>query len=290
MKKATEKMNLFGKKELYWGINFLAALLGINYDSIRIGFPNYQRQKLQDIMEKTLNKESVEILSRGFGINHPRVTQKEIAEIMALEPGEVSIIAHKAMNKLKASPYKGQIKALVPSHEELFKLAEHGQRYSNGLKANLELQGKIEALVRENQRLSEELKAQAEKAANADNEQESLLKNVLEANLRAEELKAKILELEAELSQKNRVIERTVTLYGEIGKELEQLAEKPRPSTIEELNLREDLTKQLSRFGISTIDALCGLTANALTRLGIGQAGIREIKSSLKEKGLSLRR
>ena len=115
----------------------MSAVLGIDQP---IGIPEYEQAKMFAIIERALTADEVELLRRGYGFGQKRQSQKEISTDMGIDYRDVSRRAHTAIKKLQASPYKNQLKALIPTVDDLL------ATISELKNANFRLQQDIEVI------------------------------------------------------------------------------------------------------------------------------------------------
>ena len=288
---ATEKKWLFGTNKLTPGKNFINALTDNKCKDAPIGVPPYNYDKLYEIFDAVLTKEETELLLKGFGFDRPSMLQKEIAGEMNLTPNQVSVMGHKVIEKLQRTPYKVQIMKLAPTLEELSRLAELGLRYEAEEKKESELYFKYQAAKKSEERLSAKLKNREIQLAKADYEQKNLQKKVSNAKAENESQKKIILDLENKLAQEKAIVKVARSKYREMeDKIFGTLTSPDDTSAADELELTAEVKESLNRVGIKDIKTLCGLSSSSLSKMGIGQKGISEIKTALKNRGLSLRR
>ena len=138
---------IFGREDRTPGKNFIIAMLLDKTEEARekvdapIGVPPYNYEKLYEIFESTLTKEETELLLKGFGFDRPRVQNKQIAAEMGLASGQVTELVKKTLSKLQKNSVKKQIMGLVPTTEELLKLAELGLKNEAEEKNNRPVSG-----------------------------------------------------------------------------------------------------------------------------------------------------
>ncbi|MBP5648079.1 hypothetical protein J6X04_02220 [Candidatus Saccharibacteria bacterium] len=286
--KNAEKNNIFGRSSRTPGQNLIIAIT--NVAECPIGIPPYNYQKMFKIFDSALTKEEKDLLLRGFGFNCEKQLQKQIAAESNMDPNQISKMAHKAIKKLQASPYKGQLKKLVPDIKEIYELAEKGLRFSGEDQEKKELFFRLQSSKENEARLSQTIKAYSEKLARAQHEQESLQKQLAEAKSDNKMAAKTISSLEEKLAAKNEALASARERYRQ--KEAEIFGEEATTNsfTLQSLGLSDKLIASLNAVGIKDIATLCSLSSQALSKMSIGQKGISDIKSALKTRGLSLKK
>ena len=115
------KKNFFGTNKKTAGQNLVFRLFGCEHE---VGIPSYNYDNAIKIMSTALDPIELAIYCKGFGLNCPRQTQKEIAADLGMTPLEVCAICWKALDKLKTQPSKAQLKGLIVTLENLFSKIE----------------------------------------------------------------------------------------------------------------------------------------------------------------------
>lgn len=293
------KENLFGTIGRTPGQNLMRAVTGSGQP---IGIPPYHYGKMLDIMRQALTTAEVDLLCRGYGFNRPRQLQKEIAAELNLDARELSNRAHQAVRKLQGSPYKSQLKALVPTLEALFdEIAELRnanaalQRNQNHDKSLAKLERRCQQtqalltqseaarknseadkarLTYEVECLNRELGAKSAQLSEAQGHTARLASQVVQERARAEAIKLAF----------DETLEEAKARFAAKLTEVEQGTR-----TLAELHLSSDALERLQRAGVRNLDTLCNMSSHALSRLGVGGRNLAEIQRKLSAQGLSLR-
>lgn len=295
MMKKTGK--IFGREDRTPGKNFIIAMLLDKTEEARekvdapIGVPPYNYEKLYEIFESTLTKEETELLLKGFGFDRPRVQNKQIAAEMGLASGQVTELVKKTLSKLQKNSVKKQIMGLVPTTEELLKLAELGLKNEAEEKKDDELKCRYENAVKNEETLIAKLKNRDIQLGRAKYDYKVLHKKLDIAKEENNSQKKIILDLEKKLAEEKSKAKVAREKYREMEDTIFSTLPSSSDSTsvADELKLTAEVKESLNRVGIKDIETLCSLSQSSLAKMGIGQKGISEIKTALKSKGLSLR-
>ena len=288
MKKTRTNMkeNVFGIQERTPGQNLMRAVTNSDQP---IGIPPYNYDQMLVIMRKALDPDEVDLLCRGYGFYCERKLQKEISAELGVDPKEVSVRAHRAVEKLQASPFKMQLRKLVPSLEELFAAIEAYDDLDASVKAIKELEHRYDdvkarlrqsedacdGLESENARLAYDLEAVGKKLTAAETQLAEARNQVIREMARAEAVQKAF----------NATMESAKVNFAAAVAS----AEINSAGTFEGLGLSKEALSALSRIGVNTLKGLCNMSDHALSRLGVGSKNLAEIKRRLKESGLSLR-
>lgn len=277
------KENIFGINSRTPGQNLMRAVTNSDQP---IGIPPYNYDQMIDIMNKALGAEEVDLLCRGYGINRERQLQKEIAADLGVDTAEISPRAHRAVEKLQASPFKAQLRALVPTLEELFaSIMKNASASSKELEYTRALLKQSEAARKacevENSRLSYEI--------------ENVNKKLAEKGIQLAKSQARAADL---YSQAVREKARANAVKKAFDETLEDAREKFATAvantevsvgTLDGLHLSEEVMSRLKRAGIRNLNMLCSMNTHSLSKLGVGGKNLAEIQKRLSENGLSLR-
>ncbi len=279
------KTNICGLTKLTAGQNLIKAITGADAP---IGILECRYDELFKIFALALTPEEIDLVDKGYGFRCERLSQKEIAAQLNVMPIEVSTMMHVCIEKLKRSPFKSQIKKLSASVEDVEALIkdlsskelvrvyndELAHKYNNAVEMAKRSDAVAEAakaeaskLSYDNQKLQEqnaELKKQLDKAA------------ALCAKLSGQAEKVKV--LEATLRSAANSLNKAVSAL-DVNKEGDEL---------KDLGLIAETRSALASVGIHTVEKLCSLSSQNLSKLGLGSY-VKEISMKLKRKGLHLR-
>lgn len=298
MKKSLNYKNICGSITRTAGQNLMTAITGCEQE---VGIPTCRYNQAIAIMKKALKADELNLLCRGFGIGDgfERQSQKEIALELSVEPGEISRIMHEIIGKLQASPYKSQLRALVPSTNELQRaltLYDRGETNTGEMKA---LRYKFESAQKEINQLKEDLKVTEKCKSAVQRELNGVYKKLEEKEAHDKVQAKKIVELEGELLHAQKRSEAVKKAFDESISEFEEIARgkfiaklddfEVSVGTLEMLDLPDQALEALERVGIHDVSTLCNMTSGALNRLGVGMTNLRNIKRGLEANGLSLK-
>jgi len=302
--KNTTKENICGTIDRTPGQNLMRAVTG---SESPIGIPPYNYDEMFKIFDKALTPVEVDLLRRGYGFTVPRQTQKEIADELGIERREISQRFYAAIAKLQAYPFKTQLRALVPSLDELFNEVAQGRKLKSQHKELREMRYRCDGMQKKLSQ-SEEARLKAESQAETlSREVVSLNQKLDTANMRLEESTARIVELSGQAQAGQEQIDLVRQAFGVIFAKspmqyragfgmIDQVSEVAVEakasicvSKLEDLNLSATATAALNRAGVHTLELLCSSSSRSLSRLGVGGKNIDEIEAHLEEKGLCLR-
>ena len=293
------KENLFGTIDRTPGQNLMRAVTGSGQP---IGIPPYHYGKMLDIMRQALTTAEVDLLCRGYGFNRPRQLQKEIAAELNLDARELSNRAHQAVRKLQGSPYKSQLKALVPTLETLFDEIAELRNANAALQRNQSHDkslAKLERRCQQTQALLTQSEA-ARKNSEADKarltyEVECLNRELGAKSAQLTEAQGHAARLASQVVQERARAEAVKQAFDETLEEAKarfaaKLTEVEQGTrTLAELHLSPDALERLQRAGVRNLGTLCNMSSHALSRLGVGGKNLAEIQRKLSAQGLSLR-
>lgn len=293
------KENLFGTIDRTPGQNLMRAVTGSGQP---IGIPPYHYGKMLDIMRQALTAAEVDLLCRGYGFNRPRQLQKEIAAELNLDARELSSRAHQAVRKLQGSPYKSQLKALVPTLEALFDEIAELRNANAALQCNQNHDKSLAKLERRCQQ-TQALLTQSEAArknseagkARLTYEVECLNRELGAKSAQLSEAQGHAARLASQVVQERARAEAVKLAFDETLEEAKsrfaaKLTEVEQGTrTLAELHLSSDALERLQRAGVRNLDTLCNMSSHALSRLGVGGKNLAEIQRKLSAQGLSLR-
>ena len=293
------KENLFGTIDRTPGQNLMRAVTGSGQP---IGIPPYHYGKMLDIMRQALTTAEVDLLCRGYGFNRPRQLQKEIAAELNLDARELSNRAHQAVRKLQGSPYKSQLKALVPTLEALFDEIAELRNANAALQRNQSHDkslAKLERRCQQTQALLTQSEA-ARKNSEADKarltyEVECLNRELGAKSAQLTEAQGHAARLASQVVQERARAEAVKLAFDETLEEAKtrfaaKLTEVEQGTrTLAELHLSPDALERLQRAGVRNLDTLCNMSSHALSRLGVGGKNLAEIQRKLSAQGLALR-
>lgn len=290
--KTNTKENICGTIDRTPGQNLMRAVTG---SESPIGIPPYNYDEMFKIFDKALTPVEVDLLRRGYGFTIPRQTQKEIADELGIERREISQRFYAAIAKLQAYPFKSQLRALVPSLDELFNEVAQGHKLKSQHRELREMRYRCDGMQKKLDQ-SEEARRKAEaQVESLSKEVETLRQKLDAANMRLEDSTARIVELsgQAQAGQEQidlvrRAFEVVIgTAPGALGGS--DVVSGICASKLEDLNLSAIATAALKRAGVHNLELLCNSSSRSLSRLGVGGKNIAEIEARLQEKGLCLR-
>lgn len=294
MRKNTSKSNLFGTIKNTAGQNLLEAVTNIAQP---IGILPYNYHKIYKIFEEALDSEEADMLRKGFGFDCPRQTQKQIADELGVDPSEVSKRAHAAIEKLQASPYKGRLKALAPTLEEINTLIVNGNRATDAELKSKEYFHRLRNAQRE-------LEKAEEAARTLEASMTKLRHDLCQAQTTIEQMtaerdvaKRRILELEARVkaetshntAARKKFREIVNRLESDIFDEDTEITPADTVVGVDDLHLSEGASKALKRVGIKDLSKLCAMGERTLIKLQVGKDNVKEIKEALRKRSLSLK-
>lgn len=297
------KRNLFGLTRNTVGQNVMRYVLGCEQP---IGILEYNYSEMKQILSKAMTPFEYRLISLGYGIDCQRIDQKQIAVELGISEIKVSEIGHKAMNKVKASPYKVQLEALIPTAREISQrfaeLEERLEKAEASSKALKETKYRLEASA--NQLKTSESRRKQLETENAhlsyENEQKS--KRLAKAQTEVQEMQAKVAEMvrqsDSEKAKVNDIIEAFCNAVAhleegihcsveETMKSLTGLVANASITSLEELNLSTEASRALNRVGVNTITGLCKMSFRSLTSM-VGKKHATEIRGKLQNNGLTL--
>ena len=299
-----QKFNLFGLKNNTVGQNVMRYVLGCEQP---IGILEYNYPEMKRILSKAMTTYEYRVISLGYGIDCQRIGQKEIATKLDIPVTKVSEIGHKAMNKVKLSPYKVQLENLIPTAQEIsqhiVELNDELEMSKTSSKALKEAKYRLEAM---NNRLknSENTRKQLETdKARLSYENEQLTKKLADSQIELKEQLNKITELTRRSIDEKARVGTVIEAFCDAVAHLEEgfhhsveetmksltgiVANAKTAMCLEELNLSAEALDALNRVGIGTITDLCKMTFRGLTSM-VGKKCASEIRSKLQNEGLRL--
>lgn len=291
------KKNIFGTSSFTPGQNLVRALNNFVQEAdYTVGILKHRYAEMVKVFNEALTIQEQEIICRGFGFGCEPQKQNVIAEELNLTPTEVSVMARKAVNKLKKSPYKVQLMGLVYTYDEVDTLVAQSLVESDASKQLDEYKYRLNAAQTAIERTEKEKAAAMDNLAKTEHllrRANSELKKLEEENLEGQQ---QILKLEAEierLKSGNDVARRRMrAVFDKI--ESVVFDGDPDDTTasagMDSLELPSDVTQALSRAGITDLETLCNTSKHALIKLGVGQKNVDKIKEALKKKGLTLKK
>ncbi len=297
--KNSTKENVFGINSRTPGQNLMRAVTNSDQP---IGIPQYNYDQMMSIMNKALNTDEVDILCRGYGINCKRQLQKDIATELGIDTTEISLRAHRAVEKLQTSPFKAQLRALVPTLEELF-VSIIDLRSANETLKNAGTSDKTVEELRHRYQHMQTLFEQSEIACKKYEAENARLSYEIEtANKKLEAVKSQLAESQAHVANLINQVNCEKALAESVKKVFDQTLQEAKTNfaariasihvnsgTLEGLHLSEEVKHRLQNVGICNIETLCSMTTRSLSKLGVGGKYLTEIQKGLSESGLSLR-
>lgn len=284
------KENIFGIQERTPGQNLMRAVTNSDQP---VGIPPYNYDRMMSIMNQALESGEVDLLCRGYGFFRDRQSQKEISADLGVDPRDISVRAHRAIEKLQASPFKAQLRGLVPSLEELFAAIESYRNLSVSVRKVKELEHRYhdaEARLEQSESASAALKSEN---ARLSYELEAAGKKLTATEAQLAEARKQVLREQARASAVRTAFDTTIGTMVETAKinfaAAVAGAEMSNASTFEGLDLSNEAMKALSRIGINTLEELCNMSSHALSRMKVGPKNLMEIKNKLEANGLALR-
>ena len=206
------------------------------------------------------------------------------------------------MRKLQGSPYKSQLKALVPTLEALFDEIAELRNANAALQRNQNHDkslAKLERRCQQTQALLTQAEA-ARKNSEADKarltyEVECLNRELGAKSAQLSEAQGHAARLASQVVQERARAEAIKLAFDETLEEARsrfaaKLTEVDQGTrTLAELHLSSDALERLQRAGVRNLDTLCNMSSHALSRLGVGGKNLAEIQRKLSAQGLSLR-
>lgn len=296
------KRNLFGTINKSAGLNLMESLDGTIKE---IGIPPYLYGEAIEIMTAALTTEELDIFLRGFGFNRLRQKQVEIAKALGISEAAVSQKGWKALKKLQASPYRVQLRSLVPTAAELFqeigKLRQQNDRKElRAVKRQLEraqatlatVEAELNEVEKENHKLgseNESLAKRLEKSeanlAEAIQRTNQLAIEANRANARAEALNETFeAVLETDQQEAKARVDRAHAL---LTANLRQAEIKS--GTLERLGFSENTIQALRRIKCDSLEKLLKMTPRMLRKMAVGAENLTEIQDKLAQSNLALR-
>lgn len=253
-------------------------------------------------MNKALGADEVDLLCRGYGFNRERQMQKEIAADLGVDTAEISLRAHRAVEKLQASPFKSQLRALVPTLEELF-ASIIDLRSANETLKNAGTSSKTVEELKHRYQHTQALLNQSETARKAfEAENARLSYEVENANKKLAAKETQLSESQARVADLHSQVIREKARADAVEKAFDETLEDAREKfatavanaevsvgTLEGLHLSEEVMNRLKRAGVRNLNMLCSINTHSLSKLGVGDKNLAEIQKRLSENGLSLR-
>ena len=278
--------------------NLMSAVLGIDQP---IGIPEYEQAKMFAIIERALTADEVELLRRGYGFGQKRQSQKEISTDMGIDYRDVSRRAHTAIKKLQASPYKNQLKALIPTVDDLLATISELKKLNEGLVRAQADPESVRALKHRLQQVQQELtrveaarrKSEADKAQ-LEYEINQALKATEATKAQLAKAQQYIARLTSDVVRERARVESIQSIFNQAFKDAQDKFKEdyndadPKANALAELNLSIPAAQALRRAGIYSLDTLCTTSIRSLSKLGVGKH-LGEIKAKLFERGITLR-
>lgn len=292
------KRKLFGSVDLTPGQNLVNALDLFKIEEHPYGILEHDYPTVIKIFEAALNDEEFDFLTRGFGFGREVQFQNKIAEELGVEAKYVSKVSHNAVNvKLQRAPYLQQLKALVPTVEEINTLVEKGLANDDAKKQLGEYRYRLKAAKEATDRaISEKDKAEQE-TVRVERELRSAETELKKVTAERDAAQQRILVLEAEIAKMksgNEVArERMRAVYERMESIIFQTDSNEESANssagIDSLGLSPEAMQALRRVGINDLETLCNITKHSLNKLGVGQKNVEEIRLAMKRKSLSLK-
>ena len=307
--------NILGSTKKTTGQNLMEAIdEGIVYP---IGIPSYLLGEAEKILMDALDKDQFKFVYYGFGFD--RMSKKEqdeeedldlrknisLAKKFKTNPRYVSKVLSDAIEVLKGSPYRNQLRELVPTLDDLFRDVE---------KLN-DAKGELELAKSKLQTLEESIEGRERAAKNAMRialdkrdelwaENNSLKSDIAHLSSENDRLEVEVQKLQDELSEVYRKAElaeavagaatKVVTSYQEFNLETGRefaanIANiKMAVSSLDGLELSDAVVEKLRLCGIGDIDNLCTHTKRSLTKM-FGQKTADSIEEKLRKRGRFLK-
>ncbi|MBR3116101.1 hypothetical protein IKF30_02625 [Candidatus Saccharibacteria bacterium] len=311
-----ESRNICGPVDRTPGQNLATAIRNTWQD---IGFPPYNYDKVLAILNQALTTEEVDIICRGFGFNHVRQRQSEIAKDLNMEERSISPILAKAVDKLQAASYRKQFYKLMITPDELFariseleqdakcarELKETKHRLQAAEKSNAELTAMLKkltnekaALVEDNKRLTSKTDYLAERVAKSNGKIAQLIDLVSYHKDREKLVKDHFdISLERISKKVNNVIAREVhrLITQERIESKKELVAKVATLDVEktdglrELDILEESRDRLHKIGINSVSMLVTMSRHNLRKMGVDAATLTDAEDGLSKIGLSFR-
>ena len=269
------KFNVFGRKEDTIGQNVMHAVTG---DEQVFGFPDCKITAAVQIMHEALNYDERDLLFRGYGIGRERQSQKQIARELKTSEAEVSRRAWAAIDKLKKSPYKARMKALVPSVAEINEMIIEAMETKNYRKENKELRYRLESKASLVDDLWARNKELERKLGMVEYNLGRRTKDLREREGEVKELMDKIIVLRKEVAFANGRAENSKRVLDALLLNVEQAIETTKKDivtsvvtceveTFDSLGICEEQVKMLASRKIYTVDRLRQMTPEGLRKM-----------------------
>ncbi len=306
--------NILGSTKKTTGQNLMEAIdEGIVYP---IGIPSYLLGEAEKILRDALDDDQFKFVYYGFGFDRSKKGQDEeedldlrkniaLAEKFKTNPRYVSKVLSDAIEVLKGSPYRNQLRELVPTLDDLFRDVEK----LNDVKSELELaKSKL-------QTLEESIEGRERAAKNAMRialdkrdelwaENNSLRSDIAHLSSENDRLWVEVQKLQNELSEVYRKAELAEAAAGVATEVVKRYQEfnleavtafaadianiKISVSSLESLELSDEVAKKLKSCEIGDIDKLCTHTKRSLTKM-FGQETADNIEEKLRKRGRFLK-
>lgn len=294
------KTNICGSKFNTPGQNLAAAIEGCDQ---AIGIPSYSYDKALEILSTALTTEEYDLVCRGFAFNYPRHTQKEIAQELGVPEFYVSKTIRNAIKKLQDSPYRVQLRALIPTVEELFREIETLRNETVNKKALKESQYRLEEAKAKLVATNEALKKAEMAQASVSFENEKLTKKLALSNATLAMMEKRVTELTFEAKREKARADAAKASYdllvaairSSVAESSRSFAAKVKQAeaendSFEALGFSEKEIYALRRINCTSLKQLLGMTPRMLKKMAVGAENLAGIQSKLEEHGFSLRK
>ncbi len=279
------KSNICGLTKLTAGQNLVRAVTGADAP---IGILQCRYDELFEIFALALTPEEIDLIDMGYGFRRDRLSQKEIAAQLNVAPIEVSTRMHVCIEKLQRSPFKGQIRKLSASVEDIESLIEELSKIKASHVEDAELEQKYRNAVGMAKRSDAVAKAATAEAAKLSYDNQKLQEQNTELRNQLDKATALCTKLSGQ-AKKAKAIEAALRSAADsLNKAMSTLDEEGDEDELKALGLKAETRSALAGVGIYTMEQLCLLSSQNLSKLGLGSY-VKEISMKLKRKGLHLR-
>lgn len=281
------KRNLFGTMNRTPGQNLIIALTN---DDETTGIPPYNYTKMYRVFKEAgLSEFEVDVLRKGFGFDMPRHKQNQIAQEYNMDEKVIKKTAHCAVDKLKESPFKMQLKKLAPTLKELYELAGKGLVRKKESQEARETTFRLEQAKKAAERLEEALLNLSKTNAQLEYENERLQKKLQAKDKDLNKARSTIVAQNEENMAQKAALSSAREKYRKAEAVIFGPDEDGASPSIENLKLTMETKKSLDRAGISDVGTLCKMSLHSLAKMGVGQNSIAEVRKELAKRGLDLR-
>ena len=294
------KENICGSIKRTPGQNLMRAVTNSDQP---IGIPPYNYGAMYLIFRQALTESEIKLLCKGFGfLGYERQKQNEIAKEFNVQPVEISTMMRKTISKLQMSPYKSQLRSLVPTLDEVFDEVINLRSVNKRLNESKASRGFVESMEKKCENL-QTLYNQSEKNRKDIQKENEYLKSELKAaNKRLSSVTVKLGESVAQSAKLTTQLKYQEAKADAVKDAFDDALDQAKMifiskvsdatakvDTFVDLGLSNEAINALKRAQINDLERLCGLQKRTLGRLGVKSEIIVEIERKLSERGLFLK-